>query len=210
MILGRQVKYFLNTGKDIVDLFRKGILGKISFNTQFFSESTEVKDLDFENEQYFKWTGERGRERKRERGGTDRLYLTMCPLLWLELHRWHPASWLGHVWTFRGQCSSGLPPESWNSEQTGPWHRLWIGQSAAGKMEAPHWILKKKLKLCIVLNETQQILCPLGRIQTFFFKFKVLNKLVKYFQNCYSTFVQGNCAVILTLILRDHFQTFWW
>lgn len=94
---------------------------------------------------------ERGGER--ERGGTDRLYLTMCPLLWLVLHRWHPASWLGHVWTFRGQCSSGLPPESWNSEQTGPWHRLWKGQSAAGKMEAPHWKLKKKLKSRIVLNE---------------------------------------------------------
>lgn len=84
MILGRQVKYFLNTGKDIVDLFRKGILGKISFNTQFFSESTEVKDAivililkmkNILNEQ------ERGEERKRERWRTDRNYLTMCPLL---------------------------------------------------------------------------------------------------------------------------------
>lgn len=71
LILGRQVKYFLNTGKDIVDLFRKGILGKISFNTQFFLESTEVKDAivililkmkNILNEQ------ERGGERKREGG----------------------------------------------------------------------------------------------------------------------------------------------
>lgn len=125
---------------------------KLVLIPNFFLESTEVKDAIvifilkmniILNEQ------ERGGERKR----TDRFYLTMCPLLWLELHRWHPASWLGRVWTFRGQCFSGLPPESWNSEQTGPWHRLWIGQSAAGKMEAPHWKLKTKLKLCIVLNE---------------------------------------------------------
>lgn len=57
---------------------------KLVLIPNFFSESTEVKDAivililkmkNILNEQ------ERGGERKREGGGTDRLYLTMCPLL---------------------------------------------------------------------------------------------------------------------------------
>lgn len=76
MILGRQVKFFLNTGKDIVDVFRKGILGKISFNTQFFPESNEVKDaiviyiLKMKN-----ILNEQERDREKEREGEDRQIL---------------------------------------------------------------------------------------------------------------------------------------
>lgn len=57
---------------------------KLVLIPNFFLESTEVKDAivifilkmnNILNEQ------ERGGERRRERGRTDRLYLTMCPLL---------------------------------------------------------------------------------------------------------------------------------
>lgn len=140
---------------------------------------------------------ETGRKRDRER--TDRFYLTMCPLLWLELHRWHPASWLGRVWTFHGQCFSGLPPESWNSEQTGPWHRLWIGQLAAGKMEAPHWKLKKKIKIVHRLKWAHQSLCPLRRKLAPYFNFMVLNKVVKYFKIFILEFIVTTCNLLTAM-----------
>lgn len=89
--------------------------------------------------------------------------------------------------------------------------------------------IKEKIKITHCLKWAHQSLCPLRRKLAPYFNFMVLNKVVKYFKNSrvyrnnmqspYSyeiedyislAFVQGNCTMILTLILRDHFQTFWW